>query len=190
VHRPAEAGALKAEESKMRLKDGLATMHGPERRGRIAWWWFPWAIVASLGVVVAVNGLMVWFALGTFPGQAGSDGFDLSNHYDHVLEAVQREASLGWKLTMLPNGAGRPTLVLTDRAGTPLPGAHVEATAARPLGPLDTTHLVFRDDGAGRYVADAVLSLPGQWELQVSASAQGHTLAATRRIVVATPPHA
>lgn len=171
----------------MRLRDGLATMHGPGPRRGSGWRWFPWALVASLGVVVAVNGGMVWFALNTFPGQAGSDGFDLSNHYDQVLAQVQREAALGWKLLVLPGDAGRPVLVLTDRSGAPLRDARVEATAERPLGPPETTHLVFRDAGAGRYVADVALTMPGQWELLLSATAQGHAIAATRRIVVGKP---
>jgi len=143
--------------------------------------------VASLGVVVAVNGGMVWFALNTFPGQAGSDGFDLSNHYNQVLETVRREAALGWNVLLLPSDAGRLVLVLTDRSGALLRDARVEAIAERPLGPLMTTRLVFHDDGSGHYVADAALTAPGQWELQLSASAQGYTIAATRRIVVSKP---
>ncbi|MGA3403748.1 MAG: FixH family protein [Acetobacteraceae bacterium] len=172
----------------MRLRDGLAAVHGPGPGRGAAWQWFPWAVVAAMGVVVAVNIAMVSFALHTFPGQAGSDGFDLSNHYDQVLEKVQRDAALGWVVRLLPGDAGHPVLVLTDRSGAPLRDAQVQATAERPLGPPETTHLVFRAEGAGRYVADAALTMPGQWELQLSASAQGHTIAATRRIVVVSTP--
>ncbi len=172
----------------MRLKDGLATARGPGPEQGSVWRWFPWALAASMGVVVAVNIAMVSFALHTFPGQAGSDGFDLSNHYDQVLEKVQQQAALGWEVRLLPGDAGRPVLVLTDRSGAPLRDAQVQATAERPLGPPETTHLVFRDAGRGRYVADAALTMPGQWELQLSASAQGHTIAATRRMVVGSTP--
>jgi nitrogen fixation protein FixH len=140
-----------------------------------------------MGVVVAVNVAMVSFALHTFPGQAGSDGFDLSNHYDQVLEKVRREAALGWDVRLLPGEAGRPVLVLTDRSGAPLRDAVIDATAERPLGPPQTTHLLFRNDGGGRYVAEAGLTMPGQWELQLSVSAQGHAIAATRRIVISEP---
>lgn len=137
-----------------------------------------------MGVVIAVNIAMVSFALHTFPGQAGSDGFDLSNHYDEVLARVQHEAALGWSARVLPGDAGRPVLVLTDRSGAPLRDAVVVGTAERPLGPPETTRLVFRADAAGRYVADAALTMPGQWELQLSVGAQGHTIVATRRVVV------
>ncbi len=171
----------------MRLRDGLATLYGPGPWRGSAWQWFPWALVAAMSVVVAVNIAMVSFALHTFPGQAGSDGFDLSNHYDQVLQRLRQEAALGWNVRLLPGDAGRPVLVLTDRSGAPLRDAQVQATAERPLGPPQTTHLVFHDEGTGRYVADAALTMPGQWELQLSASAQGHTIAATRRVVVGKP---
>ena len=167
----------------MRLNDGLATMHGPGPRGGSAWRWFPHVLIAAMGVVFAVNGLMVWAALGTFPGQAGSDGFDLSNHYDQVLQRVQREATLGWSLQATADDLGRPVLLLADGAGAPLRDAAVVATAERPVGPPEPTHLMFRSDRAGHYVADVALATPGQWELQVSISAAGHTVAMTRRVV-------
>lgn len=168
----------------MRLRDGIAAMHGGSPGARSLWRFFPWAVMGAMSVVVAVNTGMVYFALHTFPGQVGSDGFDLSNHYDQVLESAQRQAALGWDLRTAPVEAGRAVLTLTDRSGEPLRGAHIEAVAERPLGAAETTHLAFHDAGAGRYVADAALTIPGQWELQVSASAQGHAIATTRRIVV------
>ncbi len=171
----------------MRLRDGLAAVHGPGPRRNSTWQWFPWALIGSMGVVVAVNIAMVSFALHTFPGQAGSDGFDLSNHYDQVLEKVRQEAALGWNVRLLPGDTGHPVVLLADRTGAPLRDAQVQATAERPLGPPETTHLMFHDEGAGHYVADAALATPGQWELQLSATAQGHSIAATKRIVVPKP---
>ena len=122
-----------------------------------------------MGVVIAVNAGMVYLALDGFPGRAGGDGFDLSNHYDQVLDAAQRQAALGWDLRAAPGEAGHAVLTLTDRSGAPLRGARIEATAERPLGAAEATQLVFHDAGAGRYVADAALALPGQWELRSAA---------------------
>jgi nitrogen fixation protein FixH len=45
-----------------------------------------------MGVVVAVNAGMIFAALASFPGKAGSDSFDLSNQYDAVLDHAQRAA--------------------------------------------------------------------------------------------------
>src|ERR1039457_524351 len=66
----------------------------PPRRS--AWRWFPLWVALSLLVVIIVNGGMMWAALSTFPGAAGSDGFDLSNNYDKVLDRVAQQQALGW----------------------------------------------------------------------------------------------
>ena len=82
------------------------------------------------------------------------------------------------------DAAGRPEVTLTDRDGSPLRGASVAASAERPLGAPERRALVFHETEAGRYVADAVLPTPGQWELTLSASLGGHDMAVTRRVIV------
>jgi nitrogen fixation protein FixH len=150
---------------------------------RSAWRFFPWAVVAALGLVVAVNIGMAWSALRTFPGIAVDDTFDHSNDYDKVLAAAGREAALGWSLIVTVD-AGRPVAILTGRDGTPLEGARVAATAERPVGPDRITQLAFRAEAPGRYVATAALTTPGQWDLLFSATAGERRFHATRRVIV------
>jgi nitrogen fixation protein FixH len=148
------------------------------------WRWFPFAIVAALGVVVLVNAGMVFAALHGFPGQAGSEDFALSNHYDAVLQRAEQDAALGWTVKASADGAGLPVVTLTRRDGRPLQGASLQVDAERPLGAREERHLMFRELAAGQYVADAVLPEPGQWDLTIAASAEGNSIAATRRIIV------
>jgi nitrogen fixation protein FixH len=151
---------------------------------RSAWSSFPLWIVAGLGLVVLVNAGMVYAALHSFPGKAGDEDFALSNRYDAVLEREQREAALGWIIVAQTDDAGRPEVRLIDRDGTPLHGALVAGSAERPLGAPETQSMEFREVATGRYVADAVLPALGQWELTLSASVDGHDIAATRRVIV------
>ncbi|MDR3538461.1 MAG: FixH family protein [Acetobacteraceae bacterium] len=167
----------------MRLHDGMGAARG-DKTPRSAWRWFPWAIAGCMLVVMVVNFGMVYAALHTFPGQAGSDGFDLSNHYDTVIERVQQQAALGWTLEARADAEGRPVLALTDKTGAPLTGARVDGTAERPLGAERTTHVAFQEQAPGRYVGDAKLGLPGQWDLSLVADAGGHQVVTTRRIIV------
>jgi nitrogen fixation protein FixH len=148
------------------------------------WKLFPLAVIAGLGVVVLVNAGMVYAALHSFPGKAGDEDFALSNRYDAVLEHEQREASIGWTLVARTDATGVPELRLTDRDGSPLSGASVAATAERPLGAPERRALVFHEADNGRYVADASLPEPGQWELTLSASSGDHAVAVTRRVIV------
>jgi nitrogen fixation protein FixH len=151
---------------------------------RSGWRLFPWLITASIGAVVAVNAGMIYAAVTGFPGRAGDQGFALSNHYNAVLERTQREAELGWAVVARTDGIGRAEVVLNDRHGAPLRGASVAASAKRPLGASETHLLAFHEAAAGKYVADTALTTPGQWDLTLSASAGGHEMAVTRRIIV------
>jgi nitrogen fixation protein FixH len=151
---------------------------------RSVWRLFPWLVAAAMGVVVVVNAGMIYAALASFPGKAGNDGFDLSNQYNAVLDRARHEAELGWTMLARTDGTGRPALSLTDRQGSPLTGASIAASANRPLGAPETHRLVFHETAAGRYVADTALMTPGQWDLTLSASAGGHEMAATRRIIM------
>lgn len=151
---------------------------------RSAWRWFPWGVTAALLFVVLVNGGMIWAALSTFPGTAGADGFDLSNHYDRVLDAAARQAALGWRVQASVDAQAYPAITLTDRAGAPLTGARIQAHAERPLGPPEITPLTFQAGSAGLYRAAQALPAPGQWDLQISASVEGKTISATRRVLV------
>jgi nitrogen fixation protein FixH len=148
------------------------------------WRFFPLWVAAGLGLVVVVNAGMVYAALHSFPGQAGEEDFALSNHYDAVLDREQREAALGWTVVALTDATGRPEVTLTDRSGAPLNGASVAASAERPLGAPQRRALAFREATPGHYVASGALPAPGQWELTLSASYEGHDIAATRRVIV------
>ncbi|MEJ0015244.1 MAG: FixH family protein [Acetobacteraceae bacterium] len=150
---------------------------------RTAWRFFPLAITAAIGLVVVVNGAMVYAALRSSPGQAG-EGFALSNHYDAILADAARDAALGWEVAARTDGDGRAVVALTGRDGAPLAGASLAGIARRPLGPPDARNLVFQEAGAGRFVADVVLPSAGQWELTLTATADGHATAVTRRVIV------
>lgn len=148
------------------------------------WRFFPLAVVAAIGLVVVVNGGMIYAAVHSFPGKANEEGFALSNHYDAVLAVSEREAALGWTVAVRLDDAGHPVVTLGGRDGGPLRGASVAAEAERPLGAIDQRRLLFSEIEAGRYVADGLLSVPGQWELTLAVSAGSDTMAVTRRVIV------
>jgi nitrogen fixation protein FixH len=148
------------------------------------WRFFPLAVIGGLGLVVVVNAGMVYTALHSFPGQAGQEDFELSNHYDAVLDREQREVALGWTVVAEADAAGRTEVRLAGRDGSPLHGASVMASAERPLGAPERQSLAFSEVTAGRYVADVMLPMPGQWELTLTAAYGGHEIAATRRVIV------
>ena len=163
----------------MRLQDGMGAMPA-----RSAWRFFPWFLALGMSVVIAVNIGMAYTALHTFPGIAGSDGFDLSNHYDKVIDRVAREAALGWTVAVSAETSGNPVIALTDRAGAPLTGAKLDAIAERPIGAPLTLTPRFVEISPGTYRAAEVLTAKGQWDLEITATVRGQTLVTTKRLVV------
>lgn len=147
------------------------------------WRWFPVGLIASMGVVFAVNGYMVYDAVSTFPGAAGTDGFNLSNEYKRVLATAHQQAAVGWQIEASVTATRYPVLLLTDRNGAPLTVAAIDAQAERPVGPADTTVLAFRSVGDGRFQADKSL-FSGQWDIMLTLRADGRVYIATRRIMV------
>jgi nitrogen fixation protein FixH len=147
------------------------------------WRWFPHALIAAMGLVFLVNAYMVYDAYRTFPGTAGTDGFDLSNEYKEVLATAEQQAALGWRIEAAETAAHYPVLRLTDRAGVALTATSIEAYAERPVGPAEVTPLSFRPIGDGRYQADTSL-VSGQWDLMLTVQADRSRYNATRRLVV------
>jgi nitrogen fixation protein FixH len=147
------------------------------------WRWFPHAMIGALGFVILVNAYMIYDAYSTFPGVAGQDGFDLSNAYQRVLATAQQQAALGWQIEAGVTNDRFPELLLTDRTGAPLAATAITAQAERPVGPADSTTLIFQSVGGGRYRAGTSL-FSGQWDIMMAVHADGRAYNVTRRLVV------
>lgn len=157
----------------------------PARRGA----WIPWAFVAFMGFVVAVNGVMVWLALSTFTGTTVDRAYERGRLYNQVLAEAERQKALGWRLELAwtPEAATRGELVVTarDAAGAPLDRLSLRAVALRPLERPEPIPLALAEVGRGRYVGALDLPKPGQWEIRLEArrGAQG-PVELSERIVV------
>jgi nitrogen fixation protein FixH len=148
-----------------------------------AWRYMPAAIGGWLALVAAVNFTMVYDALHSFPGEAGGNAFDISNHYDAVLQTAEREAQLGWTATANIDH-GLPRVQVAAAGGTPLAGASIIGVAVRPVGPEQRTPLAFRADQGGVFTALTKLPGIGRWHLSLTISAGGHDMHVTRRVTV------
>ena len=154
---------------------------GPQ--GRSAWRLFPWIVAAVMSVVIAVNVVLVVTALRSFPGAAEGNGFALSNAYNQVLQDEAKQEALGWSVLIELDEMQRPTLTLTDRDGRALGEANVVASAARPLGPPQTTPLDMHAVTVGHY-RSAITLARGQWDVTLQARRGDDVVRAVRRLIV------
>jgi nitrogen fixation protein FixH len=155
-------------------------MRAPGAARRSAW--IPWVFVGGMGIVVAVNAVLIVLALSTFTGTTVPRAFERGRQYDLVLAEAARQAALGWQVEVALNGNSL-TVTARDAEGRPLI-ATVEGALHRPLQDL-ALPVGFQPVGSGRWAGIADIPLPGQWEARITVTApDGRHKDVTRRIFV------
>jgi nitrogen fixation protein FixH len=141
---------------------------------RSSYRWFPWAIAATMAVIVAVNLVLTYFAFSSSTGLVTKHPFDEGNGYNAILQAAARQDALGWnaKLALAPSahdGRGELVVTFSDRGNIPLTGLNVTAHLERPVEPIPEEILPLREAGAGHYAASAEIGHAGQWDVRIVA---------------------
>jgi len=138
--------------------------------------------VGAFGVILAANLTLAFNAVNTFSGLVVQNSYIASQQFDARREAQE---ALGWTLEIDHDGQ-RLRLDFTDAAGAVVRPEGLEFTIARP----NSRH----EDGSallsayeGGYVADLPLG-PGNWNLDISATAADGTAFIQRRSLFIDPP--
>lgn len=143
----------------------------------------PWLFVAGFAIVVAVNGVMIWFAVGSFSGLYTSKPRDRGLRYNEVVAAQQARDTLGWRIEATwRSRSDRLELVLTDRAGAPLDGARVTVELVRPTEKRPPLGVTMATVDAGRHAGYVALPARGNWDLDIVVERDGQRFAQTRRM--------
>lgn len=121
--------------------------------------------LCAFGVIVAVNLLMAFKAVSTFPGLETANSYVASQKFD-VERAAQQ--ALGWTVTPDYDGA-ELTLMIRDQQGNPARVRSLDASIGRPTHVRDdqTPQFSYED---GMFRAPLTLS-PGNWIIHVTAEA-------------------
>lgn len=125
----------------------------------------------AFAVIMAVNFLMAWKAVSTFPGLEVRNSYVASQEFDRNRAAQE---ALGWQLTedYVP-GEGL-FLTFRDRDGLPVEVRDLEVLVGRTTSAAsDQTPQFLRE--AGVYTARVDLD-PGKWMLHVTARSEEGTL--------------
>jgi nitrogen fixation protein FixH len=148
-------------------------------RDRWLWLVFPLMFL----VVASANGVMVYYALSTWPGLAYANASERGRKFNQVLAAEEKESSLGWTFA-LRLADGRLAVDAKARDGAALTDVALAATLVRPLGGTDDVRVVLLPDGPGRYAASVDLPLKGQWEVRLAAERMGERAHSAQRVLV------
>jgi len=155
---------------------------------RSAYRWFPWGIAGAMGLVVAVNLALTYFAFSSSTGLVTKHPFDEGNGYNAVLDAAAKQDALGWhdKIVFAATGAqqGEISVAIADRSGAAVSGLAVVAHIERPVEPLPAIVLPLAEEGFGRYRAAATLPRSGQWDVRIVARRGDALYESVQRILV------
>lgn len=128
--------------------------------------------VAAFGVIIAVNVLMAYKAISTFPGLEVANSYVASQDFDADRKA---QLALGWKLTPTYDlGRKELTLAFRDVNGQPVLLKDLKVMVGRTTEAKDDSYPNFVRE-AGVYIAAANLQ-PGKWMMHVEAHAADGTL--------------
>jgi nitrogen fixation protein FixH len=134
-------------------------------------------LIAFFGVIFAVNGVMTYLALETFPGAATASSYTASQRYNGEIAAARAQSDRGWQveehLSRVADGNARLSLTVADRAGRPVEALAVTARLQHPVKQGEDVVAELRQTGAGGYAGDFAGVEPGQWTLEIEARAGG-----------------
>ena len=129
-------------------------------------------MILFFGVISAVNGVFMYFALDTFPGLTDDNAYKHGIDYNKTLADGERQAALGWRTdATLKNG--NVEVAFMDKTGAQLIGAEMTAVAVRPVGDPYRTEIVLKEIAPGVYVGAFVPPLQGRWKTTIEASVAG-----------------
>lgn len=128
--------------------------------------------VSAFSVIIAVNLLLAYKAISTFPGLEVQNSYVASQSFDADRAAQQ---ALGWSLAAgYDSGKQALQLVFTDALGKPAALRDLSVLVGRPTQAREDVYPVFVAT-EGMFRAPLALK-PGKWMLKVQAHALDGTL--------------
>jgi len=120
---------------------------------------------AAFGVIIGVNLLMAYLAVGTFPGMDVKNSYVASQSFDDEREA---QIALGWTVTVTYQ-EGELLVEVVDKTGQPADVAKLDAIVGRPTHVRDDQTPEFQQR-SGLFRAPLTLA-KGKWNLRLKATA-------------------
>ncbi len=137
---------------------------------------------SAFGVIITVNLIMAFLAVGTFPGLETRNSYVASQKFDADRAA---QLALGWDVKASVEGS-ELILSITDQHGQPVDPATLTGTLGRATHVGDDLTPVFTFNGTD-HVAPVDLA-PGNWNLRMAATAADGTEFRQRVVIYVRDP--
>lgn len=140
---------------------------------RLTGWHVFLLMCAFFGFMFIVNGIFLWAALSSFPGEEEQKSYVQGLHYNETISARRVQETQGWSAQIGLNGTAegdRLVIRLLDRSGKPLPVDGVTAQLRRTVTGAADVPIDLQRSANGDYYADIALLEKGMWEARVQAN--------------------
>jgi len=126
-------------------------------------------LLGFFGIVFAVNGVFVYEALHTLPGEDRGATYEAGLRYNAMLAEQRAQENLRWSHKSGFSLASGVSVSIADADGSPVAGLSVEGWLERPASAEPDRKLAFTEASAGRYEAAAGAAEAGAWILAFTA---------------------
>ncbi|HAY05569.1 MAG TPA: hypothetical protein DCY26_02820, partial [Hyphomonas sp.] len=136
-----------------------------------AWHALLW-FLGFFGFMFIVNGIFLWTAIKTFPGEDVEKSYAAGLDYNAALARRNLQASQGWSAEIGLEGtseSGRILVRLLTNEAAPLSATSASAVLRHPADRALDLPLEFHAIGAGEYAADITGIHPGIWTVRLAA---------------------
>lgn len=139
-------------------------------------------LLGAFGVIAAVNGTMVYYALSTFSGEVDPHPYEHGLAYNKDIAAAVAQEARHWQVSahVTANGAMKTVeAAFRDEAAHPISGLHVTARLEFATDMIHDRNVTLSETAPGSY--SGVLPLAaGNWDLVLNAEREGKQLFVSR----------
>ncbi len=127
-------------------------------------------LLGFFGIVFAVNGVFVYDALSTLPGEEHGATYEAGLRYNATLAAERAQDALHWShKSEVRADSAKLAVKVSDSGGAPVAGLAISGSLERPATNTGEQVLAFKEGDTGQYEAAVAGVQPGSWVLSFTA---------------------
>lgn len=126
-------------------------------------------LLGFFGIVFAVNGVFLYSALSTLPGEERGATYEAGLRYNTTLAEERTQEGLRWSHKSQISPGTPLTVTVANADGSPVAGLAIEGWLERPASNSANRKIAFKEVDAGRYEAAVEAADAGAWVLAFTA---------------------
>jgi nitrogen fixation protein FixH len=145
-------------------------------------------LIVFFGMIIAVNVVMMRYAIETLPGVEVESPYAASLAYGNEIEAAHAQAERGWKVAAHvardAAGTGAVRVEARDRSGNPIAGLTFTGTLERPADRRADRPVELQAEGGAVYRGRVPELAAGLWDLVLQGDRDGQRMFLSKNRIV------